>query len=339
MKILYILFLFIINIFNYAFCEWYTISHDGILRNYYLSIPSDMNSDNPAPLIINLHGYGGNATQQLYYSEMNEYALEQNIAVVYPQGLNNSWNVYTYWDTNNFDDVGFINEIIEEIISNYNIDSDRIYACGMSNGGYMSYRLACDLSDKIVAFGSVTGNFMLNPANVSDCSEQGREIPIIHLHGTYDNIVNYYSPTFDGSLSVQESIDYWREFNNLTHENIETINNFVEIYTYSKEASNTKFIHYKVYGGGHEWFKNNWGFHSSEELIKFFLNYKLTDFIDSPIHGDLNGDNIINVSDIILLIDYILNFSSPDFNSADLNNDGELNILDITLLIMLILSD
>ena len=89
---------------------------------------------------------------------MNAYAHPQNIAVVYPQGLNNSWNVFTYWDSNPYDDVGFINQMLDDISDNFDIDEDRIYACGMSNGGYMAYRLGCDLSDKITAFGSVTGN-------------------------------------------------------------------------------------------------------------------------------------------------------------------------------------
>ena len=68
--------------------------------------------------------------------------------------------------------------MIDDISSNFDIDSNIIYACGMSNCGYMSYRLACDLSDKITAFGSVTGNFMLNTSS-NDCEDQNREIPII----------------------------------------------------------------------------------------------------------------------------------------------------------------
>ena len=95
--------------------------------------------------------------------------------------------------------------MIDSISSDFNIDSERIYACGMSNGGYMAYRLACDLSDKIAAFGSVTGNFMINN-EMNDCLDQGRKIQIIHFHGTSDPIVNYYSPSFDEALTVEESI-------------------------------------------------------------------------------------------------------------------------------------
>ena len=77
----------------------------------------------------------------------------------------------------------------------------------------MAYDLACELSDRIVAFGSVSGNFMLN--DNQDCTSE-REIPIMHIHGTSDGTVNYYPPTIDGSLTADESIDFWIAENDLT---------------------------------------------------------------------------------------------------------------------------
>ena len=321
--------------FSISFCQWFELDHNGITRTYYVSYPDNENSDG-ASLIINMHGYGGNASQQMSYTQMDQFAHDNNMAVVYPNGLNNSWNVYTYWDNNPYDDVGFISLMIDAIAENFNIDLDKIYACGMSNGGYMSYRLACDLSDKIAAFGSVTGNLMLN-SQVGDCQDQDRDIPIIHFHGTYDSIVNYFPPSFDGSLTVGESIEFWNEYNNLSDELVEQISFSVERYTYSSEISLAKFIHYKVYGGGHEWFNYNWGFNSSEELVNFFLNYRLSDFIgDDIILGDLNQDDTINIQDVILIINLILNSS---FNSlADLNEDGEVDVLDVVYILNIILN-
>ena len=264
--------IFICIFFSLSFCQWFDINHQNMLRSYYVSYPEnvDSQSEELIPLIINMHGYGGNASGQIYYSQMDDFAHEQNIAVVYPQGLNNSWNVFTYWDNNPYDDVGFISLMINAIAEDYNIDLDQVYACGMSNGGYMAYRLACDLSNKIAAFGSVTGNLMLN-SQFGDCQDQERDIPIIHFHGTFDSVVNYFPPSFDGALTIEESIDFWSEHNDLSDELIEQISINVEKYTYSSEYSSAKFIHYKVYGGGHEWFNYNWGFHSSEELINFFF--------------------------------------------------------------------
>ena len=141
------------------------------------------------------------------------------------QGIS-SWNVGANWDGNFYDDVTFIAEMIEDINSNFNIDMNRVYASGMSNGGYMAYELACHLSDKITAFGSVTGNFMLN--SNQNCSQE-REVPIIHFHGTSDAVVNYYPPSFDGALTVEESIDYWSDFNNLTNSNPEILNGITNL--------------------------------------------------------------------------------------------------------------
>ncbi|MBH49522.1 MAG: hypothetical protein CMG69_02065 [Candidatus Marinimicrobia bacterium] len=266
-----------------GFGQWFDLNQNGVTRSYLMSYPN--NAMGECPLIINMHGYTGNASQQQNSSEMDEFAHPQNIAVVYPQGMPNiqgitSWNVGSFWDGNSYDDVGFISAMIDDIASNFDIDLDRVYACGMSNGGYMAYELACDLPEKITAFGSVTGNFMLNSNQECD---NGREIPIIHFHGTEDGVVNYYPPSFDGSLTVEESIDFWSDLNNLTITNIETLNNNVDIYFFESEVSSTQFVHYKVENGGHQWFGNNWGFHSSEELINFFLEYKLSDFITENI--------------------------------------------------------
>ena len=322
---------------SFSFCQWFNINHQGINRSYYVSYPN--NSIESTPLIINMHGYGGNATNQQIYSEMDQFAHLQNIAVVYPQGLNYSWNVFTYWDSNPYDDVGFISVMIDQIAENFNIDLDRVYACGMSNGGYMSYRLACDLSDKITAFGSVTGNFMINNS-INDCEDQDRDIPIIHFHGTADGIVNYYPPSFDGALTVEESIQFWSNYNNLNMDSVESINDNVEIYRYYNELTLAQFIHYKVYGGGHDWFgsswSTDWGFNTSEELINFFLQYQLSDFINDYLLGDLNEDGIVNVLDAIDVVSLVLN---GEYNEVvDMNYDDIVNVLDIIEIIYMIIN-
>ena len=329
-----IYFLFII--LSFCSAQWYSLNHDGVSRTYYLSFPENISED--IPLIINMHGFGSNAIQQQQYSQMDQFAHPLNVAVVYPQGLNNSWNVYTYWDNNEYDDVGFISKMIDAINEDFNIDTNRIYACGMSNGGYMSYRLACDLSDKIAAFGSVTGNFMINN-QLYDCLDQDRKIPIIHFHGTNDAVVNYYPPSFDGALTVQESIDFWTDYNSLDLELISEINSNVEIYKYFNDSTLTEFVHYKVYGGGHEWFGSswatNWGFNTTHELINFFLQYDLSFFIQNS--GDLNNDGLINIQDVVMIINLILNSSYN--NLADMNNDNQINVSDIVILISFILEN
>ena len=145
----------------------------------------------------------------------------------------------------------------------------------MSTGGFMAYELACELSDRIVAFGSVAGNFMMNVGQ--ECTSD-REIPIMHIHGTSDPIVNYYSPTIDSSMTATEAMEWWSIENNLTEQSVEELNDGLNVFTNSSLTSNAKFVHYQGQDGGHRWFKYDWGFYASEELLNFFMQYSMTDF-------------------------------------------------------------
>ena len=121
------------------------------------------------------------------------------------------------------------------------------------------------------------------------------------------------------------------------------INNNVEVYKYYSESSPTEFVHYKVSGGGHEWFGSpwaiNWGFNTSAELVDFFLQYQLSDFIDNQLEGDINEDSLVNIQDIILVINFNLILNSGYNDLADINLDQTIDVLDIVLLASLILDN
>ena len=268
----------------------HTLIHDGIQRTYYISYPK--NNVDSIPLIINMHGTPSNAWQQRLYSEMDSYALPKNIAVVYPEGINKAWNVGASWENSDADDIGFIDALIDTIATQYSIDLDRIYACGMSNGGYMAYELACELSHRIAAFGSVTGKFIHND---NQLCEINRKIPIIHFHGTSDEYAQYGHPT-DTFSTVQSSINFWIDKNDASLLSIDTLDNksdktYVEKYIYTDELDSVEIVHFKVINGGHQWFgsktgnlikwivgNNNHDINVNDELIAFFLKYKLSDF-------------------------------------------------------------
>ncbi len=189
-----------------------------------------------------------------------------------------------------------VNALIDSVSSKYNIDSDRIYACGFSNGGTFSYELICSLSNKIAAFGSVGGNFSINEKRVCNID---REIPLIHIHGTKDRLQEYNKSDRD-FLSTIESFNFWVKYNQLDKTIVENITDVhkkdrttVEKYTFYKNNSDTKVIHFKVENGGHLWLgspmgdrflerllfgRNNHEINSSKELVDFFLKYKLSDF-------------------------------------------------------------
>ena len=189
------------------------------------------------------------------------------------------------------------------MVANYSfIDSDRIYAAGMSNGGFMAYRLACDSADKIAAFASVTGHMWLID-DESDCIDQNRKVPIMQIHGTLDEVVPYYEGgnsvwgdwnqidmLFDGeTIFIHDAITFWTEHNLLHEEITDTLmysdNNLSSIkYTYMNNEIGTQFVHIKVNGGYHDWFENdngNWGFESHEEIYNFFHQYDLNGYLET----------------------------------------------------------
>ena len=119
-------------------------------------------------------------------------------------------------------------------------------------------------------------------------------------------------------------------------ESVESLNSNVDVYTYYKDFSSTKFVHYKVSGGGHEWFGSNWGFSTSSVLIDFFNQYQLSDFINNQLLGDLNEDGVINIQDVILIVNLILN-NQFDIN-GDINNDGDIDVIDVVQIVNIILN-
>jgi len=282
-------YLFIILLVGVCFGQLFELTHNNATRHYWVDYPE--NATEATPLVINMHGLNQWLVTYVPETQMSSFANPQNIAVVYPQGVdfwgNPAWNAGVWWSNSIFDDVGYINALIDSVISNFAIDTNRIYACGFSNGGFMAYDLACELPDRIVAFGSVSGNFMMN--SNQDCTNE-REIPIIHIHGTSDPIVNYYPPTIDFSMASLQAMDWWSVENNLTEQSVVELNESVNIYTNYSLNSNTKFVHFQVVGGGHEWFNYNWGFHASEELLNFFMQYSMIDFVDhSPVLASIEN--------------------------------------------------
>ena len=269
------------------------INFDEKIREYYFSLPED--TSKPFPIIINFHGFLSHAMDQQGFSQMDKYAHQNGIGVIYPEGVKRSWNVGKAI-LNDENDIGFVNALIDSVSLKYNIDSNRIYACGFSNGGTFSYELICGLSNKIAAFGSVGGNFSINKNRLCNIN---REIPLIHIHGTRDRLQKYNHSDED-FLSTIESVNYWAKYNQLDKKVVENIEDFhkkdgttVEKHTYSKNNSNTQVIHFKVVKGGHLWLgspiadwltlrlffgRNNHEINSSKEIVDFFLKYKLSDF-------------------------------------------------------------
>ena len=236
-----------------------TFNFDGLERNYILYVPAIYDGANAVPLVINLHGYGSNAAQQNFYGNFKNLADVDNFLVVLPDGTKDLSGT-PYWNSfaggGSVDDVAFISGLIDTLSQNYNIDPTKIFSTGMSNGGFMSYRLACELNNRISKIASVTGS--MNTTLQGTCSP-GAPIPVMQIHGTNDPTVSY-NGSF-GVVAIEDVVDYWVNNNNCESvpivENLPDINtadnSTVERYTYANGDAGSSVIFYKIIGGGHTW--------------------------------------------------------------------------------------
>lgn len=250
-----------------------SISYDGVERTYQVYLPNNFNESSPAPLVLALHGGGGtgaNFEDDVSAGTLTTAAEARGVILVMPDGLDKRWNdgrTEIFGNDSMYDDVGFISTLIEEMIENYGVDSNRVYATGISNGGFMSMRLAMDLSNKITAVAPVTAQ--ITEANLLKVPEF--PISIMIVNGEDDPLVPYNGGciavplTTECSrgevLSTQETIEKFISYNQCgnsseTEPLIDTIPNdgtSVEITTYNGCEQGTQVVLVKVIGGGHTW--------------------------------------------------------------------------------------
>jgi polyhydroxybutyrate depolymerase len=237
-----------------------SITHDGIQRDYILYIPELYDGSTAVPLVLNFHGYGSNAAQQMFYGDFRDIADTEGFLLVHPEGTtfigDQFWNVGFPGLSSNIDDVGFTEALIDELATLYTIDLDRVYATGMSNGGFMSFLLACQLSEKIAAVASVTGS--MTQDTFDDCNAQ-HPTPVLQIHGTDDGVVLYNGNNL--SIPIADVISYWVDFNNCeTTPTTTTLpdvdvsdGSTIEHSVYEDGDNGITTEHMKVIGGGHTW--------------------------------------------------------------------------------------
>ncbi len=273
----------------------YQVTFQGLERDFIVYVPESYNHQNPSPILFVFHGFGGSNDLIMSYSGFNLIAEQENFIVVYPKGSDfwgiPHWNVGGWTINSTTDDVSFVNFLIDLISDEYNTDQNRLYATGMSNGGFFSFLLACQMSDKFAAIASVTGS--MTPETFSNCNPQ-KEVPILQIHGTDDPLVTYGGGINNGnflnqdwSLGIEEVLDYWVQ-TNYCSENSTTFllndsnpndNFWIERIIYQDGFRGSVVDHYKVFGGEHTWF-NNQDINSSELIWEFFSNHDINGYID-----------------------------------------------------------
>lgn len=227
----------------------HSIVSSGQTREYLLHVPRSYDPAKPTPLVISMHGAGGWPRLQMDISGWNRVADAEGLIVVYPSGLGNGGP--RVWRPS---DVQFIADLIDELARTHNIDRDRIFANGLSNGGGMSFVLSCTLSDRIAAIGMV-GSAQTLPW--SFCTDR-RAVPMINFHGTADTFAPY-----EGGTSfvwerpfpdVRRWTANWARRNRCAETPIESnVAADVVRREYAQCANDATVVLYTIRGGGHTW--------------------------------------------------------------------------------------
>jgi len=241
-----------------SFAQAKQFNHGTERRRYLIYIPDAYHQKQAKsfPVVFNFHGGGMTMTEQMFYTGMNRSAEKNEYVVVYPQGIKQDWNVgfdMSYQFGPN--DVGYIKALLEVLLKQYRIDPARVYATGLSRGGFFCQRLAAELPEKFAAIASVGGTL---PDSVAYFHQKKIPMPVMVIHGTSDEIV-----TYNGKDKAYKSADatyqYWKKHNGLetTKEYIKSIDKIktdstsLKILQTSGNSVGVQLV--SINGGGHTW--------------------------------------------------------------------------------------
>jgi polyhydroxybutyrate depolymerase len=218
-------------------------------RTYLVHVPKGYDPKKPAPVVLALHGAAMNGSMMVWFTGLNKTSDREGFIVVYPSGTGTG--PFLTWNAGGFkgqmaegraDDVAFIGKLLDDLGSVIKVDEKRVYACGMSNGGMMCYRLAAELSDRIAAIAPVAGTIAIEE------SKPKRPVPVIHFHGTKDTFVPFEmakgkARAFMKLKGVEDSVQTWVKLNRCDEKpKTETI---------SKDGDEMKVTR-TTYGGGED---------------------------------------------------------------------------------------
>ena len=259
-----------------------TIQNDGLTRGYSIYVPASYDGTTSFPLLFNFHGGDDVIANWQTLADMRPIADTADFILVYPQarpdpsdGNSLNWLPKT---PGTFDDVPFISALIDTIASDYQIDQNRIYACGYSLGGDMSFELGCKLSNRISAIAPVARTMQANPN--SFCAPI-HPTGVLTILGTSDFISPYGG--FPGwYLSAAETHSYWASHNNCNPTaTMSTVSPSVERHTWSTASGCAYVEELKVIGGGHDWPGSfgNMTIDANEEIWQFVSRYDINGLI------------------------------------------------------------
>ncbi len=274
------------------------MEYGGRSRFYLTHIPPGYRPSTPTPVVLVFHGGGGYPEAVKYQTKMDAVSNRHGFIAVYPAGTGsrrrrvltfNAGNCCSYAVEHHIDDVGFTRAVIDDLASYLSIDRKRIYATGLSNGGILAQRLACELSDRIAALGPVAGTM-----GVDSCRPT-RPVSVIEFHGLADTNLPYQGGvgwrfvTSTRFKSVPETIDFWTNFDGCPREPKVTVKGAATANLYGPCKGSTEVMLWSLKGGGHTWPGGDKTFlesvvglgpvnrdiSASEEMWKFFKRHPM----------------------------------------------------------------
>jgi len=263
--------------------EVFTISYNGEERRYYVYVPSELEKNRP--ILFLLHGYGGTIEYFLESTDIKKLAERDKVIVVLPEGtpavgLN-------HWDANlryeEVDDVGFLSLLRNSLVEEYHVNEDHVFVGGHSNGGFMTYTLACEANDLFTAFMSVSG---LMSGETWETCEGEVETNLLQFHGTDDDIVPIDGTMTElfgwgGAPPMMDMLQVWIDRLDNYEYSMNQVNELLTKQSYVSQ-NGTTLIYYEAEGYGHMWAKDGDLFDETNDLpdmTEILFDY-LMSFVD-----------------------------------------------------------
>ena len=235
---------------------------DGLARSYLVHVPPQYDPKKPMPVVLAFHSAFTNGAMMVGFCGLNRKADTAGFVAVYPNGTG-SGDILLFWNAggrpSSVDDVKFVGKMLDDLAAVMNVDPKRVYATGMSNGAFMCYRLAAELSDRIAAIAPVSGALAIeNP-------KPTRPVPIIHFHGTADSFVpfagpNQRTPRNMKFMSVEDTARTWAKLNGCPEQPATTTmpdtardGTMVRKTVYGPGKDGAEVVLFVIKDGGHTW--------------------------------------------------------------------------------------
>lgn len=247
-----------------------SLLHQNLQRQFMVHFPPGFSTSQSRPLVVNLHGGSGNMLSAQGFSQMNPVADQNNFVVAWPQGIGVAAPGFSWADGRNtsadqagIDDIGFIHRLVDTLLRRYNIDSNRIYLCGFSNGGFMVQRLACQSPGKFAAMASLGAS--MDTGLYRQCAPP-RLVPMAFFNGTADPAMPYnggpmQNPQVRPVVPVDSAVQSWVRRNQC--QQAQPVFHFPDVFVgdsstaqlfrYSQCACQSEVLFYKLINGGHTW--------------------------------------------------------------------------------------